>query len=1046
MNLAAAKTLHIHLLGEFHLLADEKPVTGLSAERPQTLLAYLLLHGHAPQPRQHLAFLLWPDSSESQARTNLRNLLHTLRQVLPSSDHFLIVEPLTLQWQMDQPFTLDVIEFERAVHEAEKTDDVVEARRWLETAVSLYRGDLLPGNYDDWIIPRREELRQKFLGVLEKLVRLLEQAGDYRPAIHHAQRLLQQDVLNEGSYIQLMRLHALSNDRASVRRVYQTCVTTLEKELGVEPAPATQAAYEQLLRLDVALPEDVTAIPPQPAPAPVWRPRPLPVPATPFIGRESELAEIAELLADPDCRLLTIVGLGGMGKTRLALQTAVGHQPIFRDGVAYVPLAPLQIADLLVTVIGDALQFNFFASGDPSVQLFHFLNQKEMLLVLDNFEHLLESAEMVSALLSAAPHVKVLITSRQRLDLQGEWVYEIGGLPLPEIEDTVALADNSAITLFLQSARRADSRFMLTPGDEDDVVRICRLVGGMPLAIELAASWVRLLSCAEIAGEIERGLAFLAVSLRNIPERHRSIQTVFDHTWHLLTPSEQQTLAQLSVFRGGFTREAAEQVAGATLPLLSALVDKSLVRRSENGRYDLHELIRQYAYDLLVKSYQFEETGNRHFDYFLALAEESKSRLRGSELILWLDLLEKDYDNLRYSLEWSLKDHTMATGAPQFEAYRGQKALRLTAALYLFWKIRVYWGNGRQWLQRALDLAPRTPATLEQTEAIKAAVLLAVEQMDIQAARKLADEGLTLAQELGDPHNVALAYGVLGIVLWKQKQFASARHYCEEALAQFRKLGNKIRMADSLQALGRIAMNQDDLEAAQPYLEECLAIFQELDDQLGFNAALSDLGLLAYLRGDYSAARLYHEKSLRLFREARSIAGIEMTLNRMGDIARCENDYEEARRCYTECFALFRDTGDKDEIPSLLHNLGYVALHCGEYSEAMELFRQGLDVHIETGNQAGIAECLTGIAAVLTVQGQAEKAAHLFGAAETLREKAGAVLWPANRVEYDRSLTALHHSLNKSTLSAAWKAGQTMTVEQIYSSLLPELVGSRGDM
>jgi len=1036
MKSGAVGTLNVRLLGGFQLLFDDKPVTGLAAERPQTLLAYLLLYHHGPQSRQHLAFLLWPDSSESQARTNLRNLLHTLRQALPHSDQFLVIEPQTLQWQTDQPYVLDVDKFEQAVDEADKIGDAVESRRWLETAVSLYHGDLLPGNYDDWIIPRREELRQKFLAALERLVHLLEQIGDYRAAIPYAQRLLQQDVLNESTYVHLMRLHALSNDRAGLRRVYQNCVTVLNEELGVEPAPATQTAYQQMLRLDVVLATEATAVSEiSVAPPPARRPRPLPVFATPFIGRETELAEIAELLANPDCRLLTLVGLGGMGKTRLALQTAVGHQPVVRHGVAYVPLASLQVADLLTVAIGDALQLAFSASTDPHTQLCHFLNQKETLLILDNFEHHLESAELVSALLAVAPYVKILVTSRQRLNLQGEWVYEVGGLPLPNTGQTGTLSQNCAIALFQQSARRADSRFALTPAVQGDVVRICRLVGGMPLAIELAASWVRLLSCAEIATEIERGLDFLAVSLRNIPERHRSLQTVFNHTWHLLTSAEQQALAQLSVFRGGFTREAAQQIAGTTLPLLSALVDKSLVRRSETNRYDLHELVHQYAYEQLQNSCQFESTGSRHFAFFLALAEESKSKLRSGELILWLHLLERDYENLRGALEWSMQDHPVEAGNTPFEEYRGQMALRLTAALYLFWKIRIYWRNGRAWLQHALDRAATAPATLERIEAIKAAVLLAIEQMDIQPARKLAEEGLALAQVLNDPESTALIHCALGIVLWKQKEYASARRSCEAALIQFRSLDSKTRMGDALQTLGRIAMNQSDLEAAQPYLEECLAIFQALDDRLGYNAALSDLGLLTYLRGDMKAARSYHERSLRLFREARSVAGIEMTLNRLGDIARCENDYAEARRCYSESLSIFRETGDKDEIPSLLHNLGYVALHEGKYAEATKLFREGLDINSETGNQAGIAECLTGVAAVLTDQGQVEAAARLFGAAEVIREKAGAVLWPANLLEYKRSLAVLHRSLDEAATSAAWAAGGAMTIEQVSQFL-----------
>lgn len=1024
-----AKTLYIHLLGQFNLLVDGQPITSLAAERPQTLLAYLLLHRHAPLSRQYLAFLLWPDSGESQARSNLRNLLHALRQALPDADQFLQIEPMTLGWRAEAPFVLDVAQFEQAVDQAGQIEDSVQAQSCLETAVALYKGDLLPANYDDWLIPWREEIRQKFLQSLEKLIDMTERSGDYRAAIHHARRLLQQDPLNEVTYVRLMRLHALSGDRAGVRRTYQACATTLERELGVEPGPALQDVYAEFLRMDVSWLAESTEISRPMSAVTAWRPRPLPIPATPFIGRETELAEIAELLADPACRLVTITGLGGIGKTRLALQTAVGHQAIFADGVAYVSLASLQATDLLITAIGEALQVPIAAARDPQAQLFNFLDQRQLLLVLDNFDHLLEGAESMALLLRQTPQVKLLITSRQRLGLRGEYVYELEGLPLPEAGDPEALAANSALLLFRQSARRAANRYVLTPDDQGHVIRICRLVGAMPLAIELAASWVRLLSPAEIAEEIERGLTFLAVSLRDVPKRHRSILTVFDHSWRVLTAPEQRALARLSVFRGGFTRDAAEQVAQATLPLILALVDKSLVRRIGAGRFDLHELIRQCAQERLAEAGEFEDAVRCHFEFFLAFAEESKAKLRGSGQLEWLRRLDQDYDNLRAAMEWSLGDNE-ATCISDAQVRTGTEALRLSSALYLYWKIRAQWSNGRQWLQRALANAPERPVSRERAEATIDAAMLAVDQMDTAAARQFGDKGLDLAQELGEPRSIARALYALGIASWREKAYALARNYCEQALALARELDDKILIANSHHALGRIAINQHHLETARSYLEQGLAVYQELDDKLSLNIVLSDLGLLAYLRNEFTTARLHHERSWQLFREAGYIAGIEMTLNRLGDIARCENDYNEAERCYTECLGIFRDTGDKEEIPNLLHNLGYVANFRGDYSQAILLFREGLAIHTETGNLTGLAMCLAGIATVLTARGCVADGARLFGAAEMALEEANAVLWPANQMEYDRSLAKLRTAMDEAALAEAWQAGRAMPIEE----------------
>ncbi|MCB0105419.1 MAG: AAA family ATPase, partial [Caldilineaceae bacterium] len=401
------KFLQIQLLGDFRLTYGDELLTSLNAERPQSLLAYLLLHRRAPQPRQHIAFLLWPDSSESQARSNLRNLLHGLRQSLPDADTFLLADTLTLQWNPDAPFALDVAAFDAALAQAVNVTDPAVIRRHLETAVDCYGGDLLPGNYDDWILALREELRRRQVDALYQLVGLLEQAGEYRTAQRYVQRLLLQDPLDEAAYVLQMRLCALSGDRTGIRRAYHSCVDVLGRELDVEPSPATQAAYDEYLRLPPPASTITVALTPLPSdtilsdsdtasmratghtPLAVTRARALPAPRTNFLGRKRELAELALHLAEPHCRLLTVIGPGGVGKTRLALETAKGHQPVFADGVAFVPLAPLESVDQIVTAIADALHISCQGAESPLDQLLDFLHDKEMLLLLDNFEHLL---------------------------------------------------------------------------------------------------------------------------------------------------------------------------------------------------------------------------------------------------------------------------------------------------------------------------------------------------------------------------------------------------------------------------------------------------------------------------------------------------------------------------------------------------------------------------------------------------------------------------------------------------------------------------------
>ncbi len=693
------------------------------------------------------------------------------------------------------------------------------------------------------------------------------------------------------------------------RRPSRQLAGLLAQALQIPPedhAIFIQAARGEL-RVD-RIPSLARTLPPDPHPAarPNILPGNLPRSLTPFIGREPELSALGQLLRDPQCLLLTIVGPGGIGKTRLAMEAAHQSRESFPDGVWFVALVGVSAPALLVPAIASAVNCQFQGPADPQSQLLHYLREKRVLLLLDNAEHLLEGAGLFAEILDACPRVKMLVTSRERLDLLSEWVFEVHGLPTPPGDRVEPFEAYSSVALFFQSARRAFPGFAPDEKDRAEVAGICRLVEGMPLAIELAASWVRTLSTAEIAVEIQHSLDFLSTSARDVPERHRSMRAVFDHSWKRLSTDEQQVLCRLSVFRGGFQRQAAEPVAGASLTNLSTLVNRTLVQRSQvkhhrtNARYDLHELIRQYSINHLIEDPQaYTEAQKRHYAYFLALAESADQELKGSNQLEWLDRLEQDVSNLRAALDWALKNNAAVQDMDE-------PVLRLAGALRWFWRMRGHFHEGRGWLVEALRQSSGK-RTAGRAGALLGLSLILNGLGDLGAARPLAEESALIYRELNDQRGLAEALTITGLTLIWHGEGAQSLSPLEEALTLSRKAGDRWGEAQVLYRLGSFLSDYSGDQMGQKMLVESAAILEEIGDRYLFAGVLASLGVVETRLGDYTAARTHLEHSLAISQEIGHPWGIADALTNLGCLSCIQGDYTAAQSYLESAQQVYRE-------------------------------------------------------------------------------------------------------------------------------------------
>ncbi len=987
------KALRVWLLGGFRVSVGSRTIKeGTWRLRKAASLVKLL--ALAPDHRLHreqAMDLLWPDLGRTAAFNNLRQALHTARRAMGpdplAGSRYLASEEESLVLSPEGELWVDAEAFEEAASNAHRSREPAA----YEAALYLYAGELLPGDrYEEWAEEHRRRLRETYFSLLLRLARVYEKRGDHDSATEVLRRVVMEEPIREEAHIGLMRLHALSGSKGESLAQYERLEEVLLKELGTEPAASSRALKDEIASGRFPPRQEYSShSPPEETPS-VSRHN-LPAARSSFVGREREMMEVKRELAMT--RLLTLTGMGGSGKTRLALEVARSLVGAYPDGVWLVELADLSEAKLLPEAVAGALEAKEHPGQPLTDTLAEILQSKRTLLVLDNCEHLVEAAaDLVDLLLGACPHVRVLVTSREPLDIPGEVRWTVPSLSVPDARHSstvVELEDSESVRLFAERARQRNPAFALGPGNAEAVVDICRRLEGVPLAIELAAARVGTLSVEQISQKLEDSLKLLTGGGRTAVPRQRTLRGALDWSHELLSEREKKLFGRLAAFTGGWTLEATETVASGEgieesdiLELLSGLVGKSLVvaedANASTVRYRLLEPVRQYALERLDEHRKVEELRRRHAEFFVALAEAAEPKLWGSEEKVWLDRLEDELDNIRAALAWTIENREAELG------------LRLAGALYRFWWAQGYYREGRGWLERALAVEGRV-SVWARAKALDALGWLAHGQGDIDQMVTAAEEGLKLSK------GAEIEGGMT---------------------------------APFLDMLGAKAETSGDYERAAELFEESLKFSRQASDTRQLAYSLLNLAHISNLRGDHERAAKLYEEGIVLCRESGHAVLLAEILGTMSYDCLLQGDYKRAVALSEEAVALFRDQGHRGSLEGVLDTLGWAALWLGDHERSKALYEESLALSQELDDKLVASESLEGLACVAGAKGEAERAARLFGTAEALREAVGYQQEPREFTLREPYLLAARSRLYEASWQAAWAEGKIMTLQE----------------
>jgi predicted ATPase/DNA-binding SARP family transcriptional activator len=1054
--------LRIYLFGAPRIEQNNK-IVNISRRKVVALLAYLTVTNQ-PQSRDTLAALLWPDLDQSDARANLRRDLSRLRTVLGNDALAISRRQVALADKFD--FWLDAAVFREALAvvraHAHSPDQLCpDCLAQLTDAAALYGADFLAGfsvpdcpAFDEWLFFEAEGLRAALAEMLQILIAWHTTQAAYPQSIEYGRRWLALDTLHEPAHRALMQLYAWDGQQAAALRQYQECERILEEELGVEPEEETTALYEQIKSRHLPIPErspevvspDDPAVPPPKTAAP----HNLTPPPTPFVGRKAELAQMQKMLTAPDCRLVTVVGLGGMGKSRLALEAArqvgeMAERP-FPHGTFFIPLTGVAAANAVPTTIADALNLTLTGSDSPEGQIVNALAQKTMLLLLDNFEHLLEDSaqsdvaiNLVTAILTRCPGVKLLVTSREPLQLEAEWRLPLEGLAYASGEEGV-IDHFEATQLFVQTAVQVQPDFALMPGVTPIMRRICQITAGTPLALKLAAAWLRAIPLTQIASEMEKSLDILATNMRDVPSRQRSMRAVFDYTWSMLTVPEQATFRGLAVFRGGFSAEAARGVAQASPFLLAGLVDRSLVQKHSAGyqksagasaRYEIHELARQYAAQQATEA-EHITLADAHAHFFADFVWQRCETILQGEYQTAIDELSIEQNNIVAAWQWLLTrlDHSARPVAELL----GQMACTLKHFYYAKGPLH----NARQLYLEAVEKMQAMGWETDAGDAEAVAKRLTFTRMQVRAAffsftvsdyetaTQLLLPAVAWLRRQQEVEELGLALSVLGKCYLLRGERKLAEEQVQESVALLEQADELYEYADALKALGSVEVDDGRYETGMTYFEQSLALYRKQEFLPGIQQLLHNIGTTCFRQGNYESAAQYYREALAIAERAGIRRGIMQTSDALGGVQRILGNFKDSVPYHEKGITLARELGEQRWLAASLVNLGQAYVWMGETRKAVGSLQEGLSLAWETENVPDALASLTYLAEAWARQGRVLPA---FGLAYFLVEQ------PQIRANIKETAANLLEELQSELPQAAAQAAQKWAADHSLSEV-----------